>query len=108
MSSADAYLFACRLFGSDLPAPQTELCFHPTRKWRFDVAYPGQVAVEIDGGQWKANGGRHNRDSDREKLNEAAALGWRVLRFSTQQLKANPEQCIDTVRRALTNNEVEQ
>jgi very-short-patch-repair endonuclease len=104
VSSTDAWFFACRVFGQDLPEAQTELRFHPVRKWRFDVAYPGQVAVEIDGGQWKAAGGRHSRDSDREKLNEAAVLGWRVLRFSTQQLEANPEQCIDTVRRALTTN----
>jgi very-short-patch-repair endonuclease len=101
MSSTDTYLLMCRCFGDDLPEPQIELQFHPTRNWRFDIAYPGRVAVEIDGGQWVANGGRHNRDSDREKLNEAAVLGWRVLRFSTQQLDADPEQCIETVRRAL-------
>lgn len=105
MSSTDMFLLACRMFGSDLPEPHTELRFHPKRKWRFDIAYPGQVAVEIDGGQWHPTGGRHNRDPDREKLNEAAVLGWRLLRFSTQQLETDPEGCVDTVRRALANKE---
>jgi very-short-patch-repair endonuclease len=59
------------------------------------------VAVEIDGGQWVAGGGRHNRDSDREKLNHAAADGWRVLRFSTQQVEKQPDACIELLRRTL-------
>jgi len=59
------------------------------------------VAVEIDGGQWVAGGGRHNRDSDREKLNHAAANGWRVLRFSTQQVEREPDVCIELLRRTL-------
>ena len=52
-----------------------EYRFHPTRKWRFDAAFPSEkVAVEIEGGVWKY--GRHNRASgflnDMEKYNEAA------------------------------------
>ena len=40
---------------------EREYKFHKTRKWRFDFAYPDiQLAVEIDGGQWRAGGGRHN------------------------------------------------
>lgn len=51
--------------------------------WRFDVAWPAyKVAVEIDGGVWLR--GRHNRGGgfieDCRKLNEAARLGWIVLR----------------------------
>jgi very-short-patch-repair endonuclease len=60
-----------------------EYHFHPTRKWRFDAAFPSaKVALEIEGGVWQY--GRHNRASgflkDMEKYNEAAALGWRVIR----------------------------
>lgn len=60
-----------------------EYRFHPTRKWRFDAAFPNaKVALEIEGGVWQY--GRHNRASgflkDMEKYNEAAALGWRVIR----------------------------
>jgi len=60
-----------------------EYRFHPTRKWRFDAAFPSEhVAVEIEGGVWRY--GRHNRASgflkDLEKYNEAAMLGWRIIR----------------------------
>ena len=74
------------------------------RKWRFDYMWWTNngtgVAVEIDGGQWKAGGGRHNSDSDRDKLNHAACLGWRVLRFSGAMLK-DPENVCRMVRWAL-------
>lgn len=78
-----------------------EYPFYDKRKWRFDFAdLTNKIAIEIDGGQWCAGGGRHNRDSDREKLNMAAALGWRVFRFSGSQLKKEPEKCIDALKLA--------
>ena len=83
---------------------EAEYRFHHDRKWRFDFAFTDRrdkLAVEFDGGQWVANGGRHNRDSDREKLNEAAARRWRVLRFSNQQWAADPLGCCALVLRAL-------
>lgn len=89
----------------DLPGPVPEYRFHPTRRWRFDFAWPavtrGGVAVEVDGGQWRAGGGRHNTDRDREKLNTAAALGWRVLRFSHQALETDPAGCVELAAAAL-------
>jgi very-short-patch-repair endonuclease len=65
-------------------APVAELQFHPSRKWRFDFAFPDRmVAVEVDGAVW--TNGRHTRGSgyikDCEKYNNAAALGWFVFRF---------------------------
>ncbi len=71
------------------------------RKHRFDFAWPDcKVAVEVDGGQWRSHGGRHNTDADREKLNLAAALGWRVLRFSGAMLD-RPDECAEVIRMAL-------
>jgi len=33
-----------------LPAPVFEYRFHPSRKWRFDIAWPERrVAVEVEG-----------------------------------------------------------
>ena len=63
-------------------APVLELLFHPTRKWRFDYAWPdAKLALEIDGGG--AQGGRHSRiggmRKDMEKGNAAIEAGWRVL-----------------------------
>lgn len=78
-----------------LPQPHTELKFHVERKWRFDFAWwdnqhdPRRwVALEIEGGVW--SGGRHTRGSgfakDMEKYNEAAALGWRIIRVQPKDL----------------------
>ena len=65
---------------------EKEFRFHATRKWRFDYAFPAlKIAVEVDGGVW--TGGRHINPAgyinDMEKLNNAAALGWLVLRITT-------------------------
>ena len=65
--------------------PELEVRFHPTRKWRFDLAWPAmRLAVEVEGGSWTH--GRHTRgsgfESDCEKYNEAALAGWTVLRVT--------------------------
>lgn len=65
--------------------------FHATRKWRFDFALPRwAIAVEIEGGLWIQ--GRHNRPAsmikDFEKYNSAAILGWKILKFTPQQIKS--------------------
>lgn len=71
-------------------------------RWEFDWAFPDfYVAVEVDGGQHAQGGGRHATDSDRWKLNEAAAAGWLVLRFSPEMLTADPGRCVNQVGRAL-------
>lgn len=79
---------------------QREVKFHETRKWRFDFLI-GKVAVEVDGAIWKA--GRHTRgagwEKDAEKLNEATLMGFKVLRFSTGQVKRG--EAIATIRRAV-------
>lgn len=76
-----------------LPEPVAEHKFHPTRKWRFDYAWLDQrVALEVQGGLFVQ--GRHSRGAallkEHEKLNAAAALGWRVL-FVTPKQIANGE-----------------
>ena len=78
-----------------------EYKFHPTRKFRADFAAPRyRLLIEVDGGQWKAGGGRHNTDADRAKLNEAAAMGWRVLRFSPAMLQ-DPDGVVRVIRAAM-------
>lgn len=64
---------------------EREYRFHAMRKWRFDFAWPvAKIAVEIDGGTW--GGGRHSRGAgyaaDCEKLNNAALMGWCVIRLT--------------------------
>lgn len=77
----------CRQY--DLPEPVAEHRFHPSRRWRFDFAWPERkVAVEIDGGVWIR--GRHNHPTgylaDMEKLNAAAEAGWAVYRYATGRI----------------------
>lgn len=88
--------FAVDLRAHGLPEPEYEYRFHPTRKWRFDCAWPDRkLAVEIDGGTWAhkpshSGGAGHRRDC--EKRNAAILLGWRVLTYSTDMLANAPAQ----------------
>ncbi len=82
------------------PKPEREFRFHPDRKWRFDFAWPRhKTAVEIDGGIFIDGG--HNRGmqfaGDAEKNNAAVCLGWRVLKFTTIDLRQKPVQCVEQV-----------
>lgn len=74
-----------------LPVPEQEFQFHPTRKWRFDFAYPEKmIGIEVEGGVWTQ--GRHTRGSgfvgDCEKYNEAALLGWSIFRFPNTMIES--------------------
>lgn len=65
--------------------------FDPVRGWRFDFAWPQRKwALEVEGGTWV--GGGHNRgkgyQEDCEKYAAAALAGWRVLRATTDHVKA--------------------
>lgn len=86
----------------DLPAPEYEYRFAPPRKWRFDFAFVKQkCAVEVNGGKWQTGGGRHNTAGDYEKLQTAAALGWRVFPVLPEQLTNDPHTVFDLLRDAL-------
>lgn len=74
-----------------IPEPVTEHQFHPTRKWRFDFAWPGrQLAAEVEGGTW-GGGSRHTSGAgyqgDCEKYNSAAVMGWMVLRYTGDMVR---------------------
>ena len=85
----DHLLFQIRAL--KLSEPEREFVFHPTRRWRFDFAWPSlYIAAECEGGVW--SGGRHTTPSgftdDCEKYNAAAVLGWRVLRFPSKMIES--------------------
>lgn len=85
-----------------LPQVVAEHRFAAPRRWRFDFAWPNEkVALEVDGGLWIR--GRHARASgivkEHEKFNEAACLGWRVLRVQPKELLS--QRTIELIRRAL-------
>jgi very-short-patch-repair endonuclease len=78
----------CREWG--LVPPMFEYEFHPVRKWRFDFCWPAfRIAVEQEGGIWSR--GRHTRGKgyleDMEKYNAAIFDGWRLYRFTPQQVQ---------------------
>ena len=82
-----------QLTSTKAPDFEREYQFHPTRKWRFDFAWPDSkcmLAVECEGGTW--TGGRHTTGSgfeaDCEKYNAAALAGWRVLRYTMDMIRS--------------------
>lgn len=78
-----------------------EFQFCPSRKWRFDFAFPDyKIAIECEGG---LAGGRHcmvgGYLADMEKYNTAAILGWAVLRFAWPQIRSG--EAIKTIIQAM-------
>ena len=118
--------------GGDIDSPSPEFKFHPTRQWRFDRAWEyHRVAVEIEGGVYgkpircqdcgtlvrgtKKDGsfgkeitvasghrGFERFISDKEKYNEAAMLGWAILRFVREDILGQPFETVEKIRQALS------
>ncbi len=89
----------------EMQEPIPEFRFHNTRHWRLDFAYPEhKLAIEIEGGVWSK--GRHTRGSgfiaDMEKYNELAVMGWRLLRFTPQDL--NKSKTYETIKQCLNDD----
>ena len=73
-----------------VPEPVREYRFHPDHQWRFDFAWPDRlIAVEVEGGTWAT--GRHSRGTGFEldciKYAEAAIMGWRVVRVTSDMVE---------------------
>ena len=87
-------LFLQHLRAYDFPEPELQHRFDTVRRWKFDFAWPATwLAVEIDG---QVHAIRGKRQADTEKANEAMLRGWRVLRFTSEQVIS--AQAIDTMR----------
>ena len=81
-----------------IPKPVAEYRFHPTRRWRFDAAYPSHlIAVEYEG-----MSGRHQTWTgfigDCQKYNAAAVMGWLLIRVTCKTMHTLP----DLLERAFT------
>lgn len=84
-----AIKFACgwRKYGIEGITPVTEFRFdQPRSRRRLDFAFPDfQVGVEIDGyGPGHLNMASIN--TDHAKVNDAAVLGWCILRYTSQMI----------------------
>jgi very-short-patch-repair endonuclease len=94
---------------------EREYRFAPPRRWRADFRLAelnyfspsDELLIEIDGGSWVA--GRHTRGSgfekDAEKLNAAAELGYRVLRYTPKMIESG--EALEQIRRILSMKEEE-
>lgn len=98
LAQPDPYRLIRRCRQQRLPLPVAEYAFAaPARKWRADYAWPERlIIVEVDGAAWVQ--GRHTRGAgfiaDQRKLNFAAKLGYRVLRYTPDRL----DECIADLR----------
>lgn len=67
---------------------------------RVDLAYPShRLLVEGDSRRWHLLAAAF--ETDRLRDNAAQLAGWRILRFTWEEITANPERVVSTVRRAL-------
>ena len=86
-----AFFWQCVV--NKLPKPERQHLFAPRRKYAFDFAWPQwKLAVEVEGGIWRRGGGAHSHPTaiirDIVKHNLATDLGWRVYRFTTDQVQS--------------------
>ncbi len=84
-------ILALDIDAAHLPEPKRQFQFAaPERKWSADFAWPEyRLIVEVDGAVWTS--GRHTRGSgrvkDMERDNWCTLHGWRILRYTTQQVE---------------------
>jgi len=70
------------------------------RRFEVDFCWPAdRVVVEIDGYAFHGGRARANADRDREQLLELA--GWRVHRFTADQVRGDPDEVIRRLRRLI-------
>lgn len=76
-----------------MPTPERELRFHPTRRWRFDFAWPDvKLACEVEGLVRSATKGGHQSiggaRQDMDKYEAALLLGWTVYRCHRDMIQS--------------------
>ena len=73
----------------------------PGRRYRLDIAFPAEkLCVEVDGWEWH---GKYKGDfqRDRERQNLLTQQGWRILRFTTKDIRQNPDGCFSFIKECL-------
>src|SRR5205807_4942457 len=94
------FLDLIRRFGLAMPSGQVDL---GDQGWvgRVDFLYrSAMLVVEVDGRIGHV--GHLDRIKDRERDNELMTSGWRVLRFTWEDLVNRVAWVVDTLTRALT------
>ena len=90
-----------QILREELPRPELEYKFDPSRGWRIDLAYPElKLAIEVEG---MAHRVRERFLSDIEKYDALMFAGWRLLRIYTRWIcdeKREHRRGIELVKRA--------
>ena len=90
-----------RRYKLPLPAAQHEIRVRGRRVARVDFAYPSRkIAIEVDG--YRYHSGRAAWARDAARANRLVQLGWRILRFTWDDVRRRPEAVADVVTRALS------
>jgi very-short-patch-repair endonuclease len=77
----------------DLLYPLTPQCSVKGGAYRLDFAYPPlQFGIELDGYTYHSD--REAFTQDRKRQREIEALGWRIVRFSGDELRADIVACV--------------
>ena len=87
---------------SGLPIPMLQYIVEEQGRFvaRLDLAYPEKrVALEVDG--FRFHDTRDSFDAERARGNELQAIGWKVLRITSEHLERGPDEVAEWVRRAL-------
>lgn len=87
------------LAASDLPAPKAECRWGPDGEYRLDFAFPGRVAVEVDGYAWHSSPEQMRRD--RQRRNALARAGWTVLVYTWVDVTRAGAQVVAEIAAAL-------
>lgn len=84
------YLHVARpLHTAGYPLPQAQVALIPHRRYRYDFCYiAARLAVEVQGQIWHKGGhtSGYGVTRDAAKANELAAIGWRLLIFTPEQI----------------------
>jgi very-short-patch-repair endonuclease len=103
---ADYSFFLAYLESHGISAPHPEFRFVPGRKFRADYAWPDErLLLEIDGGIYGGKGGHSSISGilrDMEKGNLASVHGYRVLRFTPDQLYE--DRTLEMIRQCLISS----
>lgn len=79
------------------PEAQVEVRLGPNSVVRLDFAYPSRrVGIELDGAAYHS--GELAERRDRRRDDELGAIGWRVFRFSWDDVTRRPEYVLGTMR----------
>jgi hypothetical protein len=82
------------------PVPQYLVRVDGFARYRLDLAYPDRrLALELDGRQWHSSPEAVRADRIRER--RLVALGWRILRFSWDDVFERPDHVVAAIQAAL-------